>query len=272
MPSRLFTLVGCFTLAAVWGLLVPLNAFAAPEAYPTYDLTNTLGVVELRSPITLYKTPKAVAGNAQEFIHWDCKQQGQWVYRQTSAQNEAFPSVGKETFLVHDCQRQQTLATVVDEAEDGWLKLRLQGRASNWAGEAPAEGWVPPMAVTQSGQPAYNVQTWLQFMRLYTKELGFHWLARVPETVRYVRLSPKDEAPLVTVTMVKGMRVVHVRGNWMMVELRDMGQEYPIGWLRWRDEAGNLFVWPNFEPSDAANYKYLAPANPPDIQHMYNNF
>lgn len=271
MSPRLVTFFSRLSFVMVLGFVFSLNlqASASPEAYPTYDLTNTLGVVELRSPIALYKTPQAFTSNLQEVLHWDCKEQGQWVYRQPSAQHEAFPSVGKETFLVHDCQRQQTLAMVVDEAENGWLKLRLQGSSSNWAGEAPAEGWLPPAT---AGQPSYSVQTWLQFMRLYTQELGFHWLARVPETVRYVRMSPKDEAPLVTVTMVRGMRVLHVRGNWMMVELRDMGKEYPIGWLRWRDDAGNLLVWPNFEPSDAANYKYLAPANPPDIQHMYNTF
>jgi hypothetical protein len=186
--------------------------------------------------------------------------------------NEAVPLEGKQTFLVHDCQRKQTLATVVDESETGWLKLRLETKGST--PEAQSEGWLPPSdeRSQEAKQPPRTLLTWQQFFRLYTKELGFHWLARVPEAARYVRMSPKEDAPLVSVTMVKGMRVLHVRGNWLMVELRDMGQEYPIGWLRWRDDAGNFLIWPNVEPSDAANYKYLAPSNPPDIHHLYDSW
>jgi hypothetical protein len=41
------------------------------------------------------------------------------------------------------------------------------------------------------------------------------------------------------------MKVRHLRGNWLLVEALDFENNTPIGWIRWRDDDGNLMVFPN---------------------------
>jgi hypothetical protein len=84
-----------------------------------------------------------------------------------------------------------------------------------------------------------------------------------------VYLRPEETAPLAKVTFVQSIRMLHVRGNWMLVELRDLGEERPIGWLRWREDDGNFLLWPDFKSQKQV---FQSPSNPMNIQKMLDNY
>jgi hypothetical protein len=217
--------------------LFPPTAFGwIPQQYPTQSLQQAVGVVAVQTPLTLYAEPSTTAATVEVFT-WQRQSvtsaENATVFSEVSQQ----PVSANQLFLAFYPKYQLALLTTE-------------------AGKA----WIPP-------NPQNTVYVWQDFIRLYAKNFGFQWLAGVPAYQRSVRLKPEDTAPLVPVTIVQGIKVLHVRGNWMLVELRDMGAEHPIGWLRWRDEEGNLMVWPNFSGQTNA---FQAPSNPPDMSRMFD--
>jgi hypothetical protein len=228
----------------------PMALAWVPQQYPTESLQQAVGVVAVQAPLTLYATPSTNAPTVEAFT---------WQRQATATENATVfseitqqPVSANQLFLAFYPKYQLALLTVLDERPDGWLEVSLP---TTEAGKA----WLAP-------NPQNTVYVWQEFIRLYTKNFGFQWLAGVPAYQRSVRLKPEDTAPLVPVTIVQGIKVLHVRGNWMLVELRDMGAEHPIGWLRWRDEEGNLMVWPNFSGQTNA---FQAPSNPPDMSRLF---
>ena len=247
---------GVMSLIAVFCTLsitfVPLTAFGwVPQQYPTQSLQQTVGVVAVQAPVSFYAEPATTAPIVEAFT-WQnpaAKVAETTVFSEVTQQ----PVSANQLFLAFYPKYQLALLTVLDERPDGWLEVDLP---TTQAGKA----WLAPNANN-------TLYVWQDFIRGYAKNFGFQWLAGVPVYQRSVRLKPEDTAPLVPVTIVQGIKVLHVRGNWLLVELRDMGAEHPIGWLRWRDEAGNLMVWPNFSGQTNA---FQAPSNPPDMSRLFD--
>lgn len=61
-----------------------------------------------------------------------------------------------------------------------------------------------------------------------------------------MRVSPDDNAKPVEVTVVRSLKVKHVRGNWLLVEVLDFQNLTPMGWIRWRDDDGRLLAFVDF--------------------------
>jgi hypothetical protein len=241
-------LIGLLTLTLLLSNTIPLIASAwVPQQYPTESLQQTVGVVAVTTGIQLYTAPKLTAPIVEAFT-WQ-PTDGDTVFSTV----QQTPLSANQLFLAFYPKYQLALLPVLDEQADGWVEVALPTVATGKA-------WLPPTNKT-------TLYVWQDFIRLYTKNFGFQWLVGVPTYDRSVRLKPEDAAPLTPVSIVQGIKVLHVRGNWMLVELRDLGAEHPIGWLRWRDEQGNLMVWPNF--SGQSN-TYQAPSNPPDMSRLFD--
>ncbi|MEB3286209.1 MAG: hypothetical protein VKJ04_01765 [Vampirovibrionales bacterium] len=126
----------------------------------------------------------------------------------------------------------------------GWVKVRDNAMPADTSMDnspvktvaATAEGSLPHLGVYQS---------WMDFMRLNAKPLGVYWLSGVKQYHRSLRMSDEDEAGLIPVMIIRDMKVKYVRGNWLLVEVLDFEHNTPIGWIRWRDDEGNLMLFPN---------------------------
>ncbi len=103
------------------------------------------------------------------------------------------------------------------------------------------------LAPLDTGEPYHFgvYQTWPEFMKLNAKANGVYWLSGVKEYNRSLRSSDADEGKILPVTIIRSMKVKHLRGNWLLVEMLDFENNTPIGWIRWRDDDGNLMVFPN---------------------------
>lgn len=131
---------------------------------------------------------------------------------------------------------------VYDQAKQktGWVRLKEQAKPT---AEAKAESLAP----LDTGEPAHFgiYQTWQEFMKLNAKASGVYWLSGVDQYNRSIRTSDADDAKLLDITIIRSLKVKHIRGNWMLVEVLDFERNTPIGWVRWRDDEGNLMVFPN---------------------------
>jgi len=233
------------------------GSYASPPVQsPTPQLIQTIGMVAVSSPMTLYSQPNAQSAIIEK-LSWSFDVESvQESITESGAQNKLMSSQGLFTVFVP--KYQLAMLPVLDEV-NGWYQVQLPHMTG-------AMGWLPPSKSTTSlvTQPSSFV-TWQELMFMYGKRFGFHWLSGVSPSQKSVHLRPEDDAPLAKITFIQGIRVLHVRGNWMLVELRDMGDERPIGWLRWRDDDGNLLIWPNFEMTKAL---YQSPSNPMNVEEI----
>lgn len=181
-----------------------------------------------------------------ESIRWS--RQGSVV-----SEKEQTPRHSGNVFFCFYPELDVAMMAVVGDTDTGWVEVIYdQGRdKTGWVKATQpiqqAEGSVttdePP-----SGQAEHMgvYQTWLDFMKLNSKAHGIYWLGGVNQYNRSIRMSDDDKAKLLPLTIVRDIKVKHVRGNWLLVEVLDFERNTPIGWVRWRDNDGNLMVFPNF--------------------------
>src|SRR5690606_12484385 len=111
----------------------------------------------------------------------------------------------------------------------GWVKLLHSSEAAEATAEpSPLEtGADDPFSRLASRPPANRpahmgvYQTWLDFMKLNAKAHGIYWLTGVSQYHRSVRMSDDDKAKLIPLTIVRDLKVKHLRGNWLLVEVLD---------------------------------------------------
>jgi hypothetical protein len=134
----------------------------------------------------------------------------------------------------------------------GWVRLKEEAPNQNKAKSKMAtnDTSAQPTETTPTGttkEPLHFgiYQTWQEFMKLNAKANGIYWLSGVKEYSRSIRSSDSDDAKIIPITIIRSMKVKHVRGNWLLVEALDFENNTPIGWIRWRDDDGNLMVFPN---------------------------
>jgi hypothetical protein len=251
---RLFT--------SIFLCFLPLSFAFEPQSTPTPELQETLGVVALQSPLMLYDAPTFNSRILDELT---------WEFTPSSAAGGTLivshatnqPMATHEFFMGFSPQEQLAFLPVINELETGWLQVQVPHLMNRTVWVSPAQQQQPSKTVPN------RFMTWQQFMAHFSKQYGFHWLQGTPQEMKSVHTQPDEATPLTKVTFVQSMRPLHVRGNWLLVEMRDVAEERPIGWMRWRTEEGNILVWPNFDKRQAL---YQAPSNPLNPQAIFERF
>lgn len=226
----------------------------APSVYPG-NTQYGQGVVVADETVTLYREPRKTA-EVVDVWHWSAID-GQ---RTLLSDKTHRPFVANHALLAFYPSLKIALLPVIGEGDDGWVEV-LPNQGS------PETAWVltraPEVATLASSSGVYL--SWSQFMKLNARTYGINWLKGVDEYTRAVRTQPEDKAKLLPYTVMKDMKVLHARGNWLLVEVQDMNRERPMGWVRWRSEDGQLLAFPNFIGAPSAIVMPLgnpAPLNP----------
>lgn len=245
-------------LCLLWGgfAVSAAHAFAgytvgyAPSVYPPETATHYgQGVYFAMPDLTVYEAPSAQAAVIDSF-HWGAEGRNSMVYASESHRYVPATSL----FICFYPQAGLALmATEGDSPDGGWSEVVIDH-------ETGETGWVKlrdpeTAAVDAAGKalPAHmgRMQNWLTFMRLNGIANGIEWLRGVPAYQRALRMAPEDSAKIIPTTLIRRLKVKHVRGNWLLVEVVDFARQAPVGWIRWRDDAGNLLVFPDFTQRQA---------------------
>lgn len=143
-------------------------------------------------------------------------------------------------FIAFYPQLEVAMMSVIGDTENGWLEVIYDQ-------EHNKTGWVKSNDRQGEGATSHfgTYQTWGNFMKYNAKAHGVYWLNGVDAYQRSIRTRSEDKAPLLPLTVIRKMKVLHVRGNWMLVEVLDFERNTPIGWVRWRDTEGHLLAFPN---------------------------
>jgi hypothetical protein len=199
------------------------------------------GVYVAPFEVTLYSQPSTRSAVVQQ-LRW-AKGTSKSVFSQT----EQRPFSATHVFWFFNPQKAMALFPVVDDSVEGWVRVTCPVAPQGAA-------WVPLGEVKASSDssvdPSLSLQgkalTWQDFMKSQGKAYGAYWLDGVTSLEKSLKSQPDDKAKLVPLQMMKKLKVLHVRGNWLLVEAVDFDNQRPIGWLRWRGEDGRLLMFPNY--------------------------
>ncbi|MDX2084002.1 MAG: hypothetical protein SFZ03_01265 [Candidatus Melainabacteria bacterium] len=218
----------------------PAQGFG-PNQYPS-TLPYGQGVYFAPYQTTVYEQPEESAP-VVETLAWASNNTSLMV----NSQERQGPVPAKSVFLAFYPSLNIALLPVLGENGNGWAEVvyDLGRNKTGWV-QLSATGKRPLSESTSTPEHFGQYQTWLEFMKLNATRNGIYWLGGVSNYHQSPRTAPEDKAKMLNLMVNKGMRVRHVRGNWLLVEVRDMGGQMPMGWIRWRDEEGHLMVFANF--------------------------
>lgn len=237
--------------------MAQVNGFGfAPHRYKEgYTYGN--GVYFAPYRFTLYSSPSETSPVIED-VSWGRRTASNSVNVMTP-DGERHASYADHMFLCFYPQVDVAMLPVMGDDGNGWVEVmydqanhktgwvKLKETAKTAVAKDAVKASSENLAPLDMGEPAHFgvYQTWLEFMKLNAKASGIYWLSGVKEYNRSVRTSDADDAKMVPVTIIRDLKVRHVRGNWLLVEVLDFERNTPIGWVRWRDDDGNLMVFPN---------------------------
>ncbi len=197
------------------------EAFA--DVMPTYTSTipkNVYGFLQINQDIELRKEPSKDAP-VVDTINWS---------REDVFLNE-YKLDPSEVFAVFVPGKKLSLCYVMDE-EDGWYKILYDKKNMHNA-------WVKPK----------HEDDFLSLKDFYTdfgKKYTLYYLKDVDTRTRILKSAPSDEAQsLQGFTIAKNIKMVMVRGNWVLVSVIDYEGTVPkTGYLKWRNTDGTIYLFP----------------------------
>lgn len=225
------------------------NGFA-PVTYQT-ELDYGQGIYFAPYVVHFYDAPGFDA-NIIDTLRWQPEGSSSSVY---SVVRQA-PISPRNHFVCFYPQLDIAMLSVVGENGNGWAEV-IYNHATGQTAWVPLDKAISQHAAFQNQQenavadavmPRHfgKFQSWLEFMKLNAKVNGIYWLDGVDAYDRHLRSKPEDGADFIETTYLKNIKVLHARGNWLLIEGKDFGNKRPIGWVRWRDEEGKLMIFTDF--------------------------
>lgn len=235
------------------------------------------GVLLFEPPVTLYEAPNDTPTTARLTLTWEAI-----PVVQDKTNPRSLPQFRREPrhfgvqyrkgdpiqalpyprdYFLHFSPDKHIYSYQVTDEQDGWVQIKTpfafggQGRHSAWirlseCGPRKDDGntpdWQQRPTTPADLLPRCEVIGWPQYIRETARSFGFQWKTDVTPQERTVFTSPSEEAPLLQLRVMKGSRAMHVRGNWMMVEVLDaITPGWQMGWVRWRTDDGKVLVHPS---------------------------
>lgn len=204
-------LLGCF---------LPVNLAAKADVMPYYVNninTNSIGVYQASNNIKIYQEPNEKSPLLLD-AYWDSK-----TYN--------CPSVSASNLFVVFLQAKElAFLTVVDENED-WIQV-VYNRNGN------QQGWVKK-------DDEYRFMNWRTFFNLYGRKYGLYYMKDSPESTKTLYGSNVDDAKSIgLINLPQTIKLTTVKGNWLLVCVYDIDKMQKIGWIKWRNISGEIYLFP----------------------------
>lgn len=138
-----------------------------------------------------------------------------------------------DIFLVCIAKKNLAFLTVTDENEE-WVEV-LYNKSEK------KKGWL------KKDDP-YRFLTWINFYNMYGRKYGLYVLKGSPNTINDMRSATDDSAQLVaTMNMPFKINLNVIRGNWALVSIMDIDKTSKTGYLRWRSDNGDIYLFPDIK-------------------------
>lgn len=202
-------------------LILPAKADVMPY-YVNSINPNSIGVYQADHDIKIYKEPNE---NSQLLLNiiWDSKS---FNCTTVSASN---------IFIVFLPQKDLAFLTVVDENDNGdWAQIIYNKNGIQ-------TGWIKK-------DDDYRFMNWRTFFNLYGRKYGLYYLKDAPEESKKIYGSNVDDAQSIgKITYPQNVKLTSVRGNWLLIIAFDIDKTQKIGWIKWRNISGEIYLFPDIK-------------------------
>lgn len=210
------------TFIIFFGLLaatLPARADVMPY-YINNISTNSIGVYQANKEVKIYKEANENSELLLD-VYWDSK-----------AYNCAEVSVSN-LFIVFKQSKELAYLQVVDETED-WVEVTF-----NKGGYQ--KGWV------KKTDP-FRFLNWRVFFNQYGRKYGVYYLKDAPEMSKSLYGSNVEQGQKIgVINMPQMIKMTTVKGNWLLIQVYDLDRIQKIGWIKWRNTNGEIYLFPNIK-------------------------
>lgn len=220
MRKLLLIIISLFTIA------VSCNVSFAREFLPD-NIHSTpdwgVGVYLASEKVCLYDSPNKNAKILDVILR-----------NEIQATNISEELSSKNIFLAFIPKIDIAAMPVIDETDDYYQVI--------YDNERNQKGWIK-----KSNEDQFY--TWQEFFNVFARKYGLVILKDIPDKYKKIRTDNSDDSPVIDNKYYWPESVILklIQGNWMLIKIIDYDKETTaIGWIRWRDEEGNLFVFPDF--------------------------
>jgi len=203
-------------LTFLLGLFLP--AFADVMPYYVNNInTNSIGVYQASNNIKVHKDPNEHSPILLD-VSWDC-----------TAFNS--PNVSASNlFVVFLPAKDLAYLTVIDENED-WVQIVYNQNGYK-------SGWVKK-------DDEYRFLNWRNFYNLYGRKYGLYYMKDAPDETKALYGTNIEDGQIIgRVNMPQWIKLTTVKGNWLLINLFDMDKSQKIGWIKWRNTNGEIYLFP----------------------------
>ena len=116
----------------------------------------------------------------------------------------------------------------------GWVEVIYDKRTG-------AKGWVQTADSMQ-------FQPWRNFYNLYGRKYGLRILKDAPSDIEVLKAKSDELSQTVSkLNYVQQIKLTVIRGNWALVTVFDLDKTPKTGYLKWRGDDGEIYVFPNIK-------------------------
>lgn len=201
-------------------LLVILPAKADVMPYYVSNInSNTIGVYQASNNIKIYKAPNENSALLFD-ITWD---------------NKSFncPDISASNlFVVFLPKKDLAFLPVVDENDgEDWVQVLYNQNGYK-------VGWIKK-------DDDFRFMNWRTFFNLYGRKYGLYYMKDAPEESKIIYGSTAEDAKQISkITLPQEIKLTTVSGNWLLMMVFDIDKYQKIGWIKWRNLSGEIYLFP----------------------------
>lgn len=183
---------------------------------------NSIGVYQAYNRIKVYKEPNENSKLLLD-VSWDAR---------------AFKSAdisASNLFVAFAPTKDLAFLTVIDENLDGdWVEISYNQNGTK-------TGWVKE-------DDDFRFMNWRTFFNIYGRKYGLYYLKDAPEASKIIYGSTVENAKSIgKVTLPQSLKLTNVSGNWLLIIAFDIDKSQKIGWIKWRNISGEIYLFPNLK-------------------------
>ena len=199
----------------VIGLILPANANILPNS-TKYLSNSTIGMYQIPKHFVVYAKPD----DKSKILY-----EASWDYKSFKASN------GDEynLFAVLIPQKELAFVQAVDFTED-WVQI-IYNQNSN------KTGWIK--------SEEFRFMLLRNFYNLYGRKYGLYLFNDINKNIKELHSATSDESQIVgSLINPQQIKLTAIKGNWALVTALDSGNVGKTGYIKWRNESGEIYLFP----------------------------
>lgn len=210
MKKLLLSLLFIFCMSAqVYADIMPVRVSDVPS--------GVLGVYQPATSIKVFENPDSKS----KLLY-----QKKWTYITVSETDYA-----NNLFAVLKDKKDLSFVYATDMDED-YVKI-IYDKTKN------SQGWAYK-------EDEFQFLPWITFYNMYGRKYGLKILKDAPDFVYDVHSRSDNESQVIgKLNRPKEIRLTAIQGNWALVTALDLGGKVNTGFIRWRGDNGELYVFPD---------------------------